>query len=306
MSEKFVLVRKELHLGYVKETFRAGAVIEHDEEKHVLVVDGRKFTDCRDLEVLKRQAENNPDNPWIVPWSEKAVKEAKASFPIPEQKRKPKPGENMKVVRSDEDLMDTDIDIRDTQVSKKNAAAKQAARDKVKTHGMEIIRGDETVEERIASLKGKNDLTSMSERVRLKATGSAKMQVVKDDSLGSVAGGSRAAAMNAGQVIPSRAEVEAKTAAAKAAADARKRDADARRAKTVQEGSEAGEGDVGLLDAEKTPTGAAGAVPGASEGGEVGKDAEIAALKAKLAALEGKSKRKPVTSVKMAKRVVGA
>jgi len=305
MSEKYVLARKELHFGYVKETFRAGAVIEHDEEKHVLVVDGRKFTDCRDLEVLKRQAENNPDNPWIIPWSDDAVKEAKASFPVAERKQKPKPGEGMKVVRSDEDLMDTDIDIRDTQVSKKNAAAKQAVRQKVKTDGMEIIRGDETVEERIASLKGKNDLTSMSERVRLKATGSAKMQVVKDDSLGSVAGGSRAAAMNAGQVIPSRAEVEAKTAAAKAAADVRKREAESKRSQVSQEGSGADEGDVGLLEVEKTPTGASVVVPEAVAGAESDKDAEIAELKAKLASLEG-NKRKPVTRVKMAKRVVGA
>lgn len=304
MSEKFVLVRKELHLGFIKETFRAGAVLEHDEEKHILVVDGRKFSDVRDLEVLKRQAAKNPDDSWIVPWSEDAVKEAKESYPAPEPKRKLKPGEGMKVVRSDEDLMDTDIDIRDTQVSKKNAAAKVAAKEKVRTHGMEIIRGDETVEERIASLKGKNDITSMSERVRLKATGSAKMAVVKDDSLGSVAGGSRAPAMNAGQPLPRREEIEAKMPAAKAAAAARKKEVEARRAEMPKEGSEEGKGGVGLLEAESTPTGAPGGVPGASKGTADAKDAEIADLKARLAALERTLKRKPVTSVKTARKVV--
>lgn len=283
MSEKFVLVRKELHLGYVKETFRAGAVLEHDEEKHILIVDGRKFNDTRDLEVLKRQADNNPDNPWILPWSEDAVQMARDSIPKVVSKIKPRPGEGMKVIKSDEDLMDDPIDIKNTQVSKNKAAEKIAARTKVKTDGMEVIRGDESVEDRIANLKGKNDIASVAERVRLKATGSARMAVVRDDSLGS-AGGSRAAALNAGQIIKSRDEIEAQTDSAKAAADARKREVEARRKSVapvetpddeiatlrakiaqleakknkpivVKEASEAGEGEVGLLDAETTPTG---------------------------------------------------
>lgn len=294
MSEKYVLTRKELHLGYIKETFRAGAVIEHDEQKHCMVVDGRKFQDTRDLEVLKRQAVNNPDAPWIIPFSKNAVEDAKASVPrTAEPKNKLKPGQNMKVVQSDEDLMDREIDIRDTQISKKTAATKEAYRNRPKSDKLEIIRGDETVEERIANLKGKNDVTSMAERVRLKATGSAKMPVVRDDSLGS-AGGSKAVAMNAGQALPSRDSVAAKTASAKAQADARKRDAEARR---VQAEAEDG---VGLLDAEETP---AGSVPANDLA------AENAALRAQLAALQGKgsskAKRRPVTSVKTAKRVVG-
>jgi hypothetical protein len=303
MSEKYVLTRKELHLGYIKETFRAGAVLEHDEAKHVLVVDGRKFTDTRDLEVLKRQAANNPDEPWIVPFSKTAVEDAKASVPQTAQpKRVLKPGQGMKVVRSDEDLMDKEIDIRDTQVSRRTAAAKEAARNRPKSDDLPVIRGDEamrdirgddTVEARLASLKGKNDIASMAERVRLKATGAAKMRVVKDDSLGS-AGGSKAAAMNAGQVFPSRAEVESKTADAKAKADARKREAVARRASVVEGDGEAG--GVGLLDAETTPAG---------DGGALAK--ENAELRARLAALEAKGskvKRRPVTSVKTAKRVL--
>ena len=300
MSEKFVLVRKELHLGYVKETFRAGAVLEHDTEKQVLVVDGRKFNDTRDLEVLKRQAENHPDDAWIVPWSEEAVAEAKASLPKPARK-KARPGEAMQVVKSDEDLMDTDIDISDTQISKKTAAAKEAARNRPKNSAMEVVRGDESVEDRIASLKGKNDISSVAERVRLKATGSAKMAVVKDDSLGSGAG-SKAVALNAGQSLPSRDDVEAKTASAKAAAEARKRDAELRRGKTVQEAPESDEGSVGLLKAEKTPDGAPKAAAAAPD-----KASRIAALKAQLEALEGEAEApKPVAKPvqKVAKKVL--
>lgn len=298
MSEKYVLTRKELHLGYIKETFRAGAVIEHDEQKHCIIIDGRKFQDMRDFEVLKRQADNNPDEPWIIPFSKTAVERAKASVPkTAEPKNKLKPGQNMKVVKSDEDLMDREIDIRDTQVSKKTQAAKEAYRNRPKSDKLEIIRGDETVEERLASLKGKNDMTSMAERVRLKATGSVKMPVVKDDSLGS-AGGSKATAMNAGQSFPSRSSVESKTASAKAQADARKREADARRTQV-----EADEGAVGLLDAEETPAG--------SSASENTLASENAKLRAQLAALQKpkkshhKKKVTPAPVVKTVTKVVG-
>lgn len=301
MSEKWILNRKELHLGYIKETFRAGAVIELDEAHHTLIVDGRKFPDTRDLDVLKRQATNNPDAPWILPYSKEGVVEVKEAFaPREAPKQKPKPGENMQVVKSDEDLMDTDIDIRDTQISKKTAAAKIAARQRVKTHGMEVIRGDESVEERIASLKGKNDISSVAERVRLKSTGSARMPVVKDDSLGS-AGGSKAAAMNAGQVLPSRATVEAKTDDAKAKAAARKAEAEALRARMAKE--------AGEMESESPVAGEAAeeATEAPEAGSGADKDAQIAALQAQLAELKaGKIKRVPVRRIKQAKKVVGA
>jgi hypothetical protein len=299
MNEKYVLVRKELHLGFLKETFRAGAVLEHDAERQLLIVDGRKFNDVRDLELLKRRATNHPEDPWIVPWSQEMVDEAKETFAVV-PKRKPKPGEGMKVVKSDEDEMDTDIDIKSTQVSKNNAAVKAAAKDRVKTGGMEVIRGDESVEERLASLKGKGDIASMAERVRLKGSGATRMAVVKDDSLGS-GGGSKAMAMNAGQVLPSRAQVEAKTEGAKAAAEARKKDIEAKRKSQMpQEAPGDDEGAVGLLNAEKTPTGEPRAAAEAP-GGDSAKDREIADLKARLASLE----RVPVTSPRAARKVTG-
>ena len=300
MSEKWILNRKELHLGYIKETFRAGAVIEFDEARHTLIVDGRKFPDARDLDVLKRQAQNNPDAPWILPYSKEGVEMVKTAFTKNVAiKQKPKPGENMKVIRSDEDLMDTNIDIRNTQVSKIKQAEKEAARNKVKKEGMEIIRGDETVEERIASLKGKNDISSLSERVRLKASGSAKMPVVKDDSLGSI-GGSKAAALNAGQSLPSREEVEAKTEDAKAKAEARKKEADALRARMAQEAGEFEAESPVAGDTVEEATGVSEAVSGDD------RDAQIASLQAQLAALQGGVKRgrgRPKGSVKKAVKV---
>ena len=65
MSEKFILTRT-LHLGFVKDTFRAGAVIEHDEDRGVLIIDGRKFDDTRDLDILLR-------HDWIVPYDEEVL-----------------------------------------------------------------------------------------------------------------------------------------------------------------------------------------------------------------------------------------
>jgi hypothetical protein len=112
---------------------------------------------------------------------------------------------------------------------------------------------------------------------------------VKDDSLGSV-GGSKAAALNAGQALPSREEVESKTQSAKSKADARKRDAEARRAQVARE--IAGEG-----DGQPSDENASGEAP------ERDLEAENADLRARLAALEASSNRKPVTTVKTAKRV---
>ena len=80
VNEKWILTVKELHLGHCKETFRAGAVIELDEPNGRLIIDGRRFNDTRDLDVLKRQAERYPDNPWVVPYSKEMRDEVYATF----------------------------------------------------------------------------------------------------------------------------------------------------------------------------------------------------------------------------------
>lgn len=136
--------------------------------------------------------------------------------------------DKLQVIKSDADLNE-EIDISSTKVSKVNQAARDANRDRVKRDGMEIIRGDETVEERIASLKGKTDIGSIAERARLKASGAVKMPVVKDDSLGAGFTGKNAVSMNAGQNLPSREMADARKADASALAASRKKEAELKR-----------------------------------------------------------------------------
>ena len=306
MSEKFILTVKELHFGFIKETFRAGAVIEHDEVNRRLIIDGRKFDDVRDLDILKRQAAKYPDKPWILPFSPENLEKVQASLPVrAEAPKKPRPGENMQVVKSDADLVEP-IDIKDTQISKRNQEVKEAARQKVKSDKMEIVRGDETVEERIARLKDKTDINSMAERARLKASMPAKMPVVKDDSLG--AGVSKSTVpLNAGQPLPSRESVEANSEEAKATAEARKKEAAIRRQTSDAEGeSEAPAVEAPAVESDSSEpsiVAKVGAVVELADGEtDVGKDAEIAKLKARIAALEAENKkapavRRPVTRV---------
>lgn len=238
-NEKWILTVKELHFGYCKETFRAGAVIELDESNGRLIIDGRRFNDTRDLDVLKRHSQNFPNNPWVIPYSEEAkaeVVEAIRPKPVSQQKIL-KPDQQMQVIKSDQDLNE-EIDISATKVSKINSLAKEAARAKVKTDGMEIIRGDESVEDRLESLKGKTDIGSIAERARLKATGSVKMAVVKDDNLGAGFVGKAHMSMNAGQHLPSREEADAKKEDAKALADTRKKESAKLRGRAVVEGDD--------------------------------------------------------------------
>lgn len=299
MNQKFILTVRELHLGHIKETFGAGAVIEYDEVNNRLIVDGRKFDDTRDLDVLKRQAVKFPEKPWIIPFSEEALAQIRGQKPTrAEAAKKPRPGENMPVIKSDEDLVEP-IDIKNTQISKKTQQAKEAARQKVKSEKMEIIRGDETVEERLARLKDKTDVSSVGERVRIKASMPAKMPIVHDDSLGQGVSRSQIP-LNAGQILPSREDADAKAENAKAIADARKKEAEMRR-------KELGVEETPALVSESIPVSAgAETVVGVEIGDndlDVEKDAEISKLKARIAELEARNVapkkvvRTPVTDV---------
>jgi len=238
--EKWIVTQKELHLGHCKETFRVGAIIEFEAASGRLSIDGRRFNDTRDLDVLKRQAIKYPRSPWIIPYSQEAYDEVMATIrpPAVSEKRVLHPDQKLTVIQSDEDLSEA-IDISETKVSKINAAAKEAARNKVKTDGMEVIRGDESVEDRIASLKGKTDMGSIAERARLKATGSVKMPIVKDDSLGAGFTGKSSQSLNAGQHLPSRADAEANKEDAAAQASARKHEAEMKRTKAEGIGEDA-------------------------------------------------------------------
>jgi len=246
-NEKWILTVRELHLGHCKETFRAGSVIELDEANGRLIIDGRRFNDTRDLDVLKRQSLAHPDNPWVIPYSQDVrakIIATTAPMAVPQRKIL-RPDQKLQVVQSDEDLNDP-IDISDTKVGQRNAAAKEAARMQRREGGkMEVIRGDETVEERLASLKDKTDIGSIAERARLKASGAVKMAVVKDDSLGAGFTGRSAISLNAGQHLPSREEADAKKGEASVLANVRKKETEVRRqvAPEAPEGSEAPEGE---------------------------------------------------------------
>ena len=221
---KYVLTARMLHFGFIKETFKAGAIIEHDETNNRLIIDGRIFNDTRDLEILKRQAEKNPLNPWIVPYTKTSAAKAKSEGEIPQVvSEKKKPVRMLQVIKSDSDLTE-EIDVRDTQISKKTAARKEEERNRVKATKLEIVQGDQSVEDRIAELKGKTDASAIAERARLKAMKPAAMPIVQDDSLGTSVGRAEIS-MNAGQSLPDAKSVATKTAAARAQAEARKMDA---------------------------------------------------------------------------------
>jgi hypothetical protein len=196
----------------------------------------------------------------------------------------------MKVIKSDEDLVEP-IDITDTQISKRNNEAKEAARQKHKSEKMEIIKGDETVEERLAALKDKTDINSIAERVRLKGQLPPKMPVVHDDSLGTGVS-QRTTTLNAGQPLPSRETADAKLDEARAHADARKKESEAKRQATEADGGASVGVEIGNNDT------------------DVEKSAEITKLKARIAELEKNGAvidqvRRPVTTVETAQRILG-
>lgn len=193
-TEKWVLM-KSMHLGFLRDSFPRGCIIEFDPATKVLTMDGRVFENSdkidtvKDLSILKAQAERHPEAPWVIPYTPEAAAEARASS-VPVQKPSPKKEERdtMKVVRSDEDLMDVDIDISHTQVSKRKQEDRDAATRQVEEEGMPIIRGDETPEERVARLQ----------------TTVPKMEVVQDDSLGDIVGPS----LNQGKAPKGRSKEE--------------------------------------------------------------------------------------------------
>lgn len=225
--EKFVLTQS-IHLGFVRESFGAGAVIEYHPEKRITVIDGRKFEDFRDIELLKRQAAKFPNNPLVVPYSAEAVAQYKKA-PAIRVAAKPL-SESMQVIQSDEDLSRV-IDVSDTQVSRIANEAKEAARIKTASGKLEVINGDESADQRLARLQ---------EESRKNA-----LPIVQDDGSLGVEGGSRGVALNAGQVKIVKPATNEELVRIQ---EARKREAEAKRAKILAEQ------EVALLDAESTPS----------------------------------------------------
>jgi len=160
--EKWVVNQREMHLGFIKHTVKAGAVIEHDIAEGKLYIDGNMFDNVKDLDILKKQGWVDPFSPQRAQSLAKAAEldAAKREEDIVGKKPKQKP---IPVVKSDVDEHPT-IDISYTKKKKPEPTPKKAGEE------MPVIRGDESPEERLARLQ---------EEKR-----AVPMPVVQDDSLG--------------------------------------------------------------------------------------------------------------------------
>ena len=168
-SVKKWILTQPMHLGFIRDGFRAGAVIEHHEQDDKLVIDGRTFDTAKDLEILKKHN-------WVVPFTEDALEDIQGgvAVAVAEDDEVNIKGTGMKIVKSDEDLMEREIDISHTKPEPKEPVDKNAP--------LEVIRGDESPEERVARLQSEIP----------------DMPVVKDDGLGY--SDSKAHSLNAGAV----------------------------------------------------------------------------------------------------------
>lgn len=219
----------EMHLGFIKESFPRGSVITHDVVNNRLIINSRVFYDTRDLDLLKSQSRKNPGRPWVIPWSQELEDEIKGGGAYQPQisPNVHDPRDHSMPIVQDDSTAREPIDISHTKVAANNAQQRAQNRQRVAHGPMPVIRGDETVEERLARLAGKGDPKSIAERERLKRERWTP-QIVRDDSLG-MGTGSGEISMNAGQPLPSREDAARNAEAAAAEAAARKRSADMRR-----------------------------------------------------------------------------
>ena len=183
-AEKYLLNRA-MHLGYCRESFPAGSVMEIDRANQQLIINGRHFSDTRDFDILKAHG-------WIEPYSEEAANELKnaptVKMPVRAEKKL-----GMPIEQSDEDQMGATIDIRDTQVGKRNLEEREHERkvatgrsaNERRSNKMDVQPYDETPEDRVARLQDPEDRKSV--------------KVIHDDRLGY--SGTASAALNAGQVV---------------------------------------------------------------------------------------------------------
>lgn len=293
--EEYILTRG-MHLGFIKETFGTGAIIRFNPDTRRLTIDGRLFDDYRDLDILKRQSIKNPDNPFIVQYSDEALQDIRGGNDeaIPAVPKRVPNNDGMPIVQSDADSHQT-IDISHTKVSKINQEKKEAARQKKQTGDMPIIQGHQSVEDRIAELKNKpdSDLSARAERVRLMGDKKASMPIVRDDSLGA-SSGSKSAAMNAGTPVGGRRADEVPTYV-KDSANARKEEVESNRSRVADElGIDPLQVGIDEITPDPLDPVTAPVVESTTEESASAKDAELAAKDAEIAALkaqlEGNSK----------------
>ena len=306
--ETYILTTS-MHLGFANESFPKGSVIQFDPSSRKLLVGGRHFDDYRDIEILKRQSRQHPDQPWIVEYSDESLDQIAEGRDVDGSPAFPKRDSNsdgIMVVISDEDSHPT-IDISHTKISSIAQREKEAERNRSKTQELPVIKGEESVEERLASLKSADntDIGARAERVKLMAERKAVMPIVRDDSLGAgVSSGE--IPLNAGTIVGGRRAEEAPDAATAAAA-ARKAEADSRRPAVLTERIASREAEV--AGAFATSTGAVvefdkdaeiealrASIKEEAESVPDPRDEEIAKLRAELDSVRSKSKKHPVLS----------
>ena len=138
-SKKYILLRG-MHLGYIRESFASGTMIEKNEDGS-LTIDGKKFEVNKDLDILLKHG-------WAEPFTKKKADEIEskrtATKPQTLTKLEDKKKNPMNIVESDQDLME-EINISHTK------KAKVIKDEKGKT--LEVIKGDEPAEERVARLQ---------------------------------------------------------------------------------------------------------------------------------------------------------
>lgn len=174
MKEKWVLARST-HLGAIGQSVSSGAVLEYDDENpNKLIVEGREYDSAKDLVGLKMLNQRNPQSPFMVPWTEDAEADARADAVPLQLPGPPHERHSMPIVQSDEDSIQT-IDISGTRNRKIGQAREE--------EGMQVIRGDEDVDSRLARLEQEE--------------GHGQMEVVRDDQLGNDLGNP---SRNTGQV----------------------------------------------------------------------------------------------------------
>ena len=184
--EKYILAKRQ-YLGYINEGFNIGSVIELDPEKKSLRIDGRKFDDTRDIELLKTVSSRKPHDPPLVVYSEEVLQDilgATSAPKVPEKITNRK--QSMPIVQHDDDEHEV-IDIRHTQESRINRE-KRESQERAKSDSLDVIQGDESPSERLANTQKSDGMNAIAERVRrMQESDIRKSQIpiVHDDSLGS-------------------------------------------------------------------------------------------------------------------------
>ncbi len=158
LKEKWILTRT-LHMGFCKETFEKGAILElHENEfgNQFIMIGARRFEKTQDLEILKRQTEKYPNDPWIIDYEENFEDQVEEESPkticLEEDnsapiklRHKADTRKHMKIVQSDVDLMENEIDISHTKNTKIQANKKAKEEDLRAARQMNVVVGQENI-----------------------------------------------------------------------------------------------------------------------------------------------------------------